>query len=276
MYLVVMALFSGHGAWPHSDTNLAGRRDLRKKRRGGKTARRQMTAAAQSTNMSIMALPTLASLAAHYPRPIERSADRWVHIIGLAAAGAGAATLLVLTLLGRHFAETAAVGVYGLCLMTMLVCSSLYNMAGPRHRPVLRRLDHAAIFLMIAGSYTPFTTMRLTGPWAVWMTLAVWTLCLTGAAGKLFLPGLSKGFWVVLYLAVGWLVLIAIKPLLATVSLIALALLLAGGLVYSLGVVVYLRKSLPFRRAIWHGFVIAAAATHYVAILTGVVLSPSV
>ncbi len=222
-----------------------------------------------------MAFPNLASLA-HYPRPIERSADRWVHIVGLTAAGAGAASLLVMTLLGRHFAQTAAVGVYALCLLTMLACSTLYNMAGPRCRPLLRRLDHAAIFLMIAGSYTPFTTLRLTGAWALWMTLAVWTLCLIGAAGKLFLPGLSKGFWVVLYMAVGWLILIAVKPLLAAVSLVALALLLAGGLVYSLGVLVYLRKTLPFRRAIWHGFVIAAAATHYVAILTGVVLSPGV
>jgi hemolysin III len=220
--------------------------------------------------------PALASLPPHYPRPIERAADAWVHVVGLAAAGAGAVTLLILTVLGRRFAETAAVAIYGLCLIAMLVCSTVYNMAGPRHRPVLRRLDHAAIFLMIAGSYTPFTTMRLTGSWALWMTLSVWVLCLVGAAGKLFLPGLSKGFWIVLYLAVGWLVLIAVKPLLAAVSLLALVLLLLGGLVYSLGVIVYLRKTLPFRRAIWHGFVIAAAATHYVAILTGVVLSPSV
>jgi hemolysin III len=221
-------------------------------------------------------VPALTNLAPHYPRPVERAADAWVHVVGLAAAGAGAVTLLILTLAGGHFAQTAAVGVYGLCLIAMLVCSTVYNLSGPRHRPVLRRLDHAAIFLMIAGSYTPFTTQRLSGAWAVWMTGAVWALCLIGAAGKLFLPGLSKGFWVVLYLAVGWLVLIAVKPLLATVSLLALTLLLAGGLVYSLGVIVYLRKTLPFRRAIWHGFVITAAASHYVAILTGVVLSPSV
>ncbi len=220
-------------------------------------------------------LPALASLAPHYPRPAERVADAWVHVVGLAAAGAGAVTLLILTLVGGRFAATAAVGVYGLCLVAMLLCSTLYNMSGPRHRPVLRRLDHAAIFLMIAGSYTPFTTQCLKGRWAFWMTLTVWTLSLVGAAAKLFLPGLSKGFWVVLYLAVGWLVLIAVKPLLATVSLFALALLLAGGLVYSLGIVVYLRKTLPFRRAIWHGFVVTAAASHYVAILTGVVLSPS-
>jgi hemolysin III len=221
-------------------------------------------------------LPAPVGLAPHYPRRAERVADAWVHVVGLATAGAGAVTLLILTLADGRFAATAAVGVYGVCLVAMLVCSTLYNMSGPRHRPVLRRLDHAAIFLMIAGSYTPFTTQCLAGAWALWMTIAVWTLSLIGAAGKLFLPGLSKGFWVALYLAVGWLALIAAKPLLATVSLLALALLLAGGLVYSLGVIVYLRKTLPFRRAIWHGFVVTAAASHYVAILTGVVLSPSV
>jgi hemolysin III len=221
-------------------------------------------------------LPALSGVAPHYPRRAERVADAWVHVVGLAAAAAGAVTLLILTLIGGRLGATAAVGVYGFCLVAMLLCSTVYNMSGPRHRPILRRLDHAGIFLMIAGSYTPFTTQCLTGAWALWMTLAVWTLCLVGAAAKLFLPGLSKGFWVVLYLAVSWLVLIAAKPLLATVSLLALALLLAGGLVYSLGVIVYLRKTLPFRRAIWHGFVITAAASHYVAILTGVVLSPGV
>jgi hemolysin III len=147
-------------------------------------------------------LSALVSLAPHDPRPAERVADVWVHVVGLAAAGAGAATLLILTLVGGRFAATASVGVYGLCLVAMLVCSTLYNISGPRWRPVLRRLDHAGVFLMIAGSYTPFTTQCLTGAWAVWMTLAVWTLSL-----------------------------IAVKPLLATVSLFALVLLLAGGLV---------------------------------------------
>ena len=154
----------------------------------------------------------------------------------------------------------------------MFLASAAYNRASPRRRPLLRRLDHAAIFLMIAGSYTPFTTQRLTGAWAWGMTAAVWTLALAGAAGKLFLPGLGKGFWVVLYLALGWVALIAVRPLLADVSILALALLAAGGLIYSLGVIVYLRKTLPFRRAIWHGFVVAAAATQYAAVLTGVVL----
>jgi hemolysin III len=209
----------------------------------------------------------------HYPRPAERLADQWVHIIGVTAGGLGGLTLLGLSLgLGR-LTQTAAIAVYAACLLTMLLCSAAYNLASPSLRPLLRRLDHAAIFLMIAGSYTPFTTQRLTGAWAWGMTAMVWALALAGAAGKLFLPGLGKGFWVVLYLALGWLVLVAIGPLYSGVSLVALALLLTGGLIYSAGVIIYLRESLPFRRAIWHSFVVVAAATQYVAVLTGVVLA---
>jgi hemolysin III len=154
----------------------------------------------------------------------------------------------------------------------MFACSIIYNMAKPHRRPLLRRLDHAAIFLMIAGSYTPFTTQSLTGAWAWGMTAAVWTLALAGAAGKLFLPGLGRGFWVALYLALGWSAVVALKPLLASVSAVALILLAIGGAIYSLGVIFYLRRSLPYRRAIWHGFVLTAAATQYAAVLTGVVL----
>ena len=217
-------------------------------------------------------LPVAPADTPHYPRPIERSADRWVHIVGLAGGGVGGLVLLGLSLGVGRLGQAAAVGVYGLCLVLMFLASAAYNMAGARRRPLLRRLDHAAIFLMIAGSYTPFTTQRLTGAWAWGMTLAVWVVALAAAAGKLFAPGLGRKVWVAVYLALGWIVLVAIKPMLAGVSAVAMLLLLIGGLVYSIGVIVYLKHDLPFRRAIWHGFVTAAAATHFTAILTGVVL----
>ena len=164
----------------------------------------------------------------HYPNPIERSADGWVHAIGLSAAALGGVTLLAISLGHGHFRQAAAIGVYAACLMVMLLASTLYNLAGPRRRQLLRRFDHAAIFLMIAGSYTPFTLERLSGGWSIGMTAAVWTLAVAGAAGKLFLPGLAKGFWVALYLALGWIAVAAIKPLIASVSLPALLLLLVG------------------------------------------------
>jgi hemolysin III len=211
----------------------------------------------------------------HYPTRAERSADRWVHLIGLSSAGLGGVVLMGLSLGLGSWTQTLAIGAYSLCMLATFVCSAAYNLASPFRQPLLRRFDHAAIFLMIAGSYTPFTTQRLHGAVAVYMTGLVWLTAVCGVLGKLFLPGLSKRIWVGVYLALGWLAIIAVKPLIATVSAISLALLLAGGIVYSTGILVYIRQKLKFRRAVWHGFVLAAAATHYVAILTGVVLAPT-
>ena len=210
--------------------------------------------------------------APHYLLPAERTADAWIHGVGLAAGAVGGASLLTLAILHGRAGQVAAVAIYVASMLAMFALSLAYNMSPPRRQPLLRRFDHAAIFLMIAGSYTPFTTQGLTGGWALGMTAAVWTLAAAGMAGKLFLPGLGRGFWIALYLALGWLAVIAVKPLLAALSALALGLLLAGGLIYSAGVVVYARRGLRFRRAIWHGFVLAAAATQYAAVLTGVVL----
>lgn len=208
----------------------------------------------------------------HYPTTVERVADAWIHAVGLTAAVIGGAILLFVSLIQRRPGQSAAVAIYAGCIVAMFACSAAYNFASARHRPLLRRFDHAAIFLMIAGSYTPFTTQSLTGTWAIVMTALVWTLALAGAAAKLLLPGLARGFWIGLYLALGWVVLAALKPLAAALSLAALILLAAGGVIYSMGVIVYARRSLPFRRAIWHGFVLAAAGAQYAAVLIGVVL----
>jgi hemolysin III len=209
----------------------------------------------------------------HYPSAGARVADLAVHIAGLALGGAGGIVLIGLSLHIGGGGLVAAVSVYAVCLLAMFAFSTAYNFARPSWQPLLRRFDHAAIFLMIAGSYTPFTTQRLEGTWAIGMTLAVWTLALAGAAAKLLAPGLDRRFWVGLYLALGWAVLVAIKPLAGAVSVVALILLVAGGLLYSSGVLVYARERLPFRRAIWHGFVLAAAAVQYAAVLVGVVLA---
>ncbi|WGM37596.1 hemolysin III family protein [Caulobacter sp. NIBR1757] len=208
----------------------------------------------------------------HYPSASARAADKWVHIVGLILAIAGGGALFGLSIGFGTVGQVFAVAVYALCLALMLSFSIAYNMARPEHRPFLRRLDHAGIFLMIAGSYTPFTTQSLTGAWSIGMTVAVWTLALGGVAGKLFLPGLGKGFWVALYLALGWIVIVAIGPMVSAVSLAGMILLAIGGLVYSAGVIFYVRKSLHYRRAIWHSFVLAGAGVQYAAIMTGVVL----
>ncbi|MBL8531537.1 MAG: hemolysin III family protein [Hyphomonadaceae bacterium] len=209
-----------------------------------------------------------------YPTRLEKLVDGWVHGVGLVlltfAVGAG----LGLAIWQGGLSMAAAVAVYALCVITMIGCSMAYNMTEePQRRALLRRFDHAAIFLMIAGTYTPFTTIRFDGAWAVSMTTLVWALALIGAAGKLFLPGIGKRVWIVFYVALGWLVVAALGPMLEGVPLAGLILLAIGGVLYTIGIPFYTWERLPFRRAIWHGFVICAAAVHYAAVLTGVVFA---
>jgi len=211
----------------------------------------------------------------HYPTPWARHADLIVHVIGLALALFGGGVALGLAVSEGRLGEVAAVVIYALGMIAMLAFSTAYNFARPRWQPFLRRLDHAGIFLMIAASYTPFTTQSLSGGWALWMSVAVWSLAGFGILAKLFLPGLGKAFWVVLYLVLGWLVVVAIKPLIREVPPPAMVLLALGGIVYSVGTIFYMMKRLTFRRAIWHGHVLTGASLHYVAVLVGVVLAGS-
>jgi hemolysin III len=213
-------------------------------------------------------------LADHYPSSASMRADLVVHVIGLGFAVIGGASLLALAAGSGRAAQAAAVSIYVAAFVAMLALSAAYNFSMLRWRPLLRRLDHAGIFLMIAGSYTPFTTQRLHGGWAWGMTAAVWALALAGVAAKLFLPGLGRRFWLGLYLALGWLVLVALGPIVSGLSWVALLLLTSGGLVYSIGAAVYGLNRLRFRRAIWHGHVVAAAALQFLAVLLGVVLAP--
>jgi hemolysin III len=210
----------------------------------------------------------------HYPTRLEKLVDGWLHGVAL-----GLFTLAVFAALGLAIWQgglgmASAVAVYAICVITMLGCSMAYNLAeNHKRKSLLRRFDHAAIFLMIAGTYTPFTTLRFDGAWAISMTTIVWALALIGAAGKLFLPGLAKRIWIVFYVVMGWLVLAAMGPLVEGVPLAGVILLAIGGALYTLGVPFYVWEKLPFRRAIWHAFVIAAAGVHYAAVLTGVVFA---
>nr|WP_314434186.1 hemolysin III family protein [uncultured Brevundimonas sp.] len=210
--------------------------------------------------------------ASHYPTRAARIADLVVHLIGLGFALFGGGVLLGMSVARGDVGVIAAVSVYAVGLLAMLGFSTAYNFAKPSWQPVMRRLDHAGIFLMIAASYTPFTTHTLTGAWAIAMTATIWTLASLGALGKLFLPGLGRGFWVAIYIALSWLVLLAFKPMLAHGSWVALLLLGIGGLVYMSGVLFYVQKRLKYFRAIWHGHVVAAASVHWAAVLVGVVL----
>ncbi len=209
----------------------------------------------------------------HYPTSAAKCADLVVHIVGLTLALVGGIVLLVLAVRAGSISRVVGVSIYGAGVLAMLAFSTAYNFAKARYRPVLRRLDHAGIFLMIAGSYTPFTIHNLTGAWAIGMTVAVWSIALLGVLMKLLVPKVPRALSLTLYLALGWLVVVALKPMIASVAWYALLLLLAGGILYSTGVIFYVNKRLKFSRAIWHGHVVAAAATHWCAVLLGVVLA---
>ena len=212
----------------------------------------------------------------HYVSPAEKTADLVVHVVGLTLAAVGGIVLAVLAAIYSGIGATFATAAYALCLIAMLTASTVYNLTRPcAARPVLRRLDEAAIFLMIAGSYTPFTTQRFEGVWAIGFTLLVWAIGLGGAFGKMFLPRLTDAFWSAVYVAFGWLAVIALKPMMDTVHPVALGLLVAGGLIYTGGVFVFISPKVRFRRAIWHGFVVTGATVHWAAVLVGVVLAPA-
>jgi hemolysin III len=205
----------------------------------------------------------------------ELEADFAVHFIGTITGAIGATVLLALAAASANTAVFLSVLVYGIGLVAMLVFSAAYHLQrSSRRRDLLRRLDHAAIFVMIAGTYTPFTVCTLNSSSAVWLTGPMWLAALAGVVLKLACPHWSEWASTAVYLAMGWAAVIFMQPLLAALDGLTLVLLLSGGVLYSVGACIHGWRQLPFHDAIWHGFVLGAAGLHCAAILHGVVLSP--
>lgn len=207
----------------------------------------------------------------------EKVADGTVHLIGIGLGIAAVITLIAVLWNTPDIGRQVSVFVYAGCLMAMLICSALYNIFAKEHKTgLLRRLDHAAIFLLIAGTYTPLAAMII-GGWTGGILLAVvWTGALAGAILKLaHLKGLDK-VTVPLCLALGWVVVFAFKPLMDNASEFGFWMIIAGGLLYTVGTAFYACKKLPFQNAIWHTFVLAAAVCHFSAVLNDVALGPVV
>jgi hemolysin III len=212
-------------------------------------------------------------LAEHYPNRVERVAVGIVHAVGIIGAIVGGGLLVAIALTNRGVPLATAGAIYALCMMAMLAASAVYNLTRPsRYRRVLRRIDEAAIFLMIAGSYTPFTIQLLPPDFALAVTVAIWAAAFAGAAGKVFYPDLSDRAWCFIYLAFGWLAVLVLGPVVPTLPPLAIGMLIVAGITYSGGVLLYLNHAIPFRRALWHACVIIGAAGHYGAVLVGLVL----
>ena len=198
----------------------------------------------------------------------EEIANSVTHGIGLILAVAG---LGILTAFSARFGDVWHVvssSIYAATLILLYTTSTLYHSIGhPTAKQVLRILDHSAIFLLIAGTYTPFTLVTLRGPWGWTLFGIIWGLALLGLAFELTSLRRYRRVSIGLYLLMGWAVLAAIKPMMDSMATGGLILLLLGGLCYTGGVAFYVWRRLPFNHAIWHMFVLAGSVLHFFAIL---------
>ena len=207
----------------------------------------------------------------------EYLADLAAHVFGLAL---GLVATIALLVEASHFGQPLLIvgaGLYGLGLVAMLSCSAAYNLCPPSPlKSWLRRLDHAAIFLMIAGTYTPLLLNRVGGDWGLGLLSFVWLVAFGGAYLKIMFPRRWEMYTIALYVGLGWSILVAINPLLRSVSFESLILIGAGGVIYSVGVIFHLWDRLPYQNAIWHWLVLAAASCHYIAILNEVAIAGTI
>jgi len=205
----------------------------------------------------------------------EEIAHTFIHGIGLLLSIGGLMVMLASASRYKDACYTLSVSIYGATLILLYTTSTLYHgIAHAKAKPVLQRLDHAAIFLLIAGTYTPFTLVSLRGNWGWTLFGLVWCIAIAGAALELLSKKRYKRLSISLYLGLGWLVLVAIKPMLQSVATDGLLLLLAGGLCYSLGVIFYVWRTLTYHHAIWHLFVLAGSTLHFFSVLLYVIPSP--
>lgn len=198
----------------------------------------------------------------------EEVANWLTHGIGAVLSVGALTTLIVFASLRGDAWHVVSFTVFGLSMLVLYVTSTLYHLSrSERKRWFLERLDHAAIFIFIAGTYTPFLLTNLRGPWGWSLFGIIWGLCGASAVFKFTKGRESTVASVGTYLFAGWLIIVAIKPLLAEVPATALWLLLAGGLSYTLGVPFYLWKRLRYHHALWHGFVLGGSTCHFLAVL---------
>ncbi|MBU2862557.1 hemolysin III family protein [Reinekea marina] len=197
----------------------------------------------------------------------EEQANTITHAIGLLCAICASVWMMLQALSVREVMYVASATIYGATLIFMFLSSTLYHAAQqPSRRALFRQLDHLAILYLIAGSYTPYTLITLSGAWGWTIFGIVWGLTLVGTVLQFTSARHIKGLMVGLYLLMGWTVIIAIKPLMANLATGGLVLLVAGGVAYTLGVVFYVNKRIPYNHAIWHLFVLAGAMGHYLSV----------
>jgi hemolysin III len=194
----------------------------------------------------------------------EEIANSVTHGIGAGLAAAGLSVLVTLAAMQGDPWRVVSFSIYGATLVLLYLASTLYHgFRGPRVKRVFQTLDHSAIFLLIAGTYTPFSLVTLRGPWGWTLFGLIWGLAVTGIVLQAVAPDRYRIAQVLLYVGMGWLALIAIKPLIESLPAGGMAWLVAGGMSYTLGVGFYAWKRLRFAHAIWHLFVLGGSVCHF-------------
>jgi len=201
----------------------------------------------------------------------EEVANSVTHGVGWLLSVCGLAILVTLAATTGGALRVVSCAVFGATLVLLYAASTLYHaLPSERAKHVFRVLDHSAIFLLIAGSYTPLSLVAVGGPWGWSLFGAIWSLAAFGVLLNTVAHGRWRWLSITLYVVMGWLVVVAIKPLVAAIEPGALVMIVAGGLAYTLGLVFYGWNRLPYNHAVWHLFVLTGSVLHYLAILFAV------
>ena len=199
--------------------------------------------------------------------PREERANAITHGIGALMALVGGSVLVTLSATFGNGWQLAGAIVFSVSLVLLYVASTLYHASHDRiTKGRFKVFDHCAIYVLIAGTYTPFTLVGLREDGGWWLFAAIWSIAVAGVVFKLFFTGRFKGLSTLFYIGMGWMVVLAIKPFLRQVPMDTLAWLFAGGLAYTGGTIFYMSRRIPFAHAIWHAFVLIGSACHFVAV----------
>lgn len=198
----------------------------------------------------------------------EETANSITHGLGIPLSVVALGYLTVYANIHGNALHIVSVSIYGLSLIFLYTASTLYHFVqDPDKKNMLQTLDHVAIYLLIAGTYTPFTLVNLQGPWGWSIFGVIWCLALVGTVIQFDKTGRWRTISLALYVTMGWTVLVALKPLIANVATAGIILLLLGGLAYTFGILFYRWKKLKFHHAVWHLFVLAGSIFHFLAVL---------
>jgi hemolysin III len=205
----------------------------------------------------------------------EEVANSVTHGVGVVLSVAALVVLVVRSSLYGDAWRVVSLSIFGTCLVVLYTSSALYHaFRSLRVKRLFWILDHVSIFLVIAGTYTPVTLVLMRGSWGWTLFGSIWALAIGGIVSKIFLIGRVTPLYVTMYAVMGWLIVLAVKPMLATVPQGLIVWLGLGGLAYTLGIVFFAFKRLPFNHAVWHLFVLAGSACHFIGMLLYVTVDP--